>query len=713
MANKADANLMLPMLIQGNIGIIKQLVQKSGGTFKYSYGNVAAIIIPVNALPAFSASAGVTRMEGAPPHNRPLDDSSNAKNHITEVLNGSCLPQAYNGKGIVIGFIDSGIELKHADFSDSSGTRVKFLWDQNLGTGPYTPAGFGYGQAWNKKQIDVLMTLPLQEPDSAHCLEFGHGSNVAGIACGNARCNGQEIGGAPKSDIIMVAFNFNVQTTFMLTDAVKYIYDCADSLGEPCVINASLGDYGGSHDDSDLQGIMIDNIIAAKQPGRVFVAAAGNEGIPYHVHDSLRKGDTTFTWFMYDANIDLPNPGYADIPIFANETDFNSVKFRIRCDKVQTGSYSERDTMTVFYSIKDFMGSKTVNVFNNNGQRLGVIKSLGTTYSKGSYSLEFKITPDSTSYYWGFEATDTGTTYGRYDIWDLGSINGVVDSNGLAINTTTFPKFKKYKLPDTLMTVCGSFQCSPHVITVQTYFDRLTYKDCTGAIQKNGNPKDVPGAFVWTTSRGPARNFHVMKPDVAAAGNFNLSATPICYSVGCNSGVDSLGCHNPDGGTSMASPIVASAAALYLERYPNATDSNVKRCILATAYTDQFTQTTSQSKPSYNWGYGKLHTCHALSQCGPTDVPMIAGNTNPFKLSAYPNPYTNTTIINYDFSGIKEFSKANIVVFDMMGKVVKTIDLKGNQGNVTMDRAKMSAGVYFYSLMVDGSRLKTEKLVVQ
>ena len=135
---------------------------------------------------------------------------------------------------------------------------------------------------------------------------------------------------------------------------------------------------------------MIDSMIAAQQPGRVFVAAAGNSGVPYHVHDSLVAGDTTFTWLNM-----MPALLIADIPIFANESDFNNIKFRIRCDKVQTGSYSERDTFTVFANISSFLGSKTYTVFNHLGQPLGSITSDGSVYGKGSYSLEFQITPTS------------------------------------------------------------------------------------------------------------------------------------------------------------------------------------------------------------------------------------------------------------------------------------------------------------------------------
>jgi len=704
--NNANASLMLPMLVQGSIGNIKQLVIANGGIFKYSSGNIAAIVIPVSALPAFNESGSVTRMEGAPQRMHVCDDSSNVKNHIIEVLNGNApLPQAYNGKGVVIGFVDSGIDYLHADFRDSSGTRVKYYWDMNRYTNHYTPSPYGYGQAWTKAQIDA--SSGVDPNDSSSTESSGHGSNVAGLAVGNGDCNGHDIGGCPKSDIIMVAYNFNNQTATMLTDAVNYIYTCADSLHEPCVINASLGGNDGSHDDTDLQGEMIDSMIAAKQPGRVFVAAAGNSGTPYHVHDSLKVGDTNFTWFKYDPGF---NPGMVDIPIFANESDFNNIKFRLRCDKVQTGSYIERDTLTVYANISGFLGIKNYSVYNSHGQRLAQIQSDGSVYGKGSYSLEFQITPDSTGYYWGFEATGTG----RFDIWDFGSINGVIDSNGFAISQTLYPGIKKYNQPDTFQTICSSFQCSPHVITAQTYYNRKGWTDCNGNHQVNGNPNLVCGGFVQSTSRGPTRNYAFMKPDIAAAGNSTLSAYPTWFATsGCVSTADSLICHNLDGGTSMSCPMVASVAGLYLQRYPGATDSNVRRCIVQTAYTDYYTGFPHFPLPNYFWGYGKLDGFNALTQCSPNGAGVAdIASSNPFILSAYPNPFSVKTGVSYDFSSLKNFNKANIVVYDMMGKQVKTVDLDGNRGTVTINKSTLASGLYFYSLIVDGSRLRTEKLEV-
>jgi hypothetical protein len=119
---------------------------------------------------------------------------------------------------------------------------------------------------------------------------------------------------------------------------------------------------------------------------------------------------------------------------------------------------------------------------------------------------------------------------------------------------------------------------------------------------------------------------------------------------------------------------------------------------------------TGSVLPNYNWGHGKLDAFNALTLCSPTGVPLISASGNVFSLTAYPNPFNNTTTIVYDFSSINSFTQASIIVYDIMGKAVKSINLKGGKGTVTLDRTSLASGMYFYSLMVDGSRLKTEKL---
>lgn len=699
-ANKATGDALMSILVEGNITGIRQLVKANGGVFKYSYGNIAAIAIPAKALPAFNASGAIVRMEGTPQHLRPCNDTIRLHNSVVAVQQGlSPLPKAYNGEGIVIGFVDTGIDFTHPDFIDSTGkSRVKYYWDMNQPVGVFTPLPYGYGQAWNQAEIDGNLA-----DNSSASLEYGHGSNVAGTAAANGRANGQEKGGAPNCDIIMVAYNFNNQTATEMTDAINYIYTMADSLHEPCVINASLGSYDGSHDGFDLQALMIDSMIAAKQPGRVFVAAAGNAGgVPYHLHDSLTGStDTSFTWFLYDN-------GNVDIPVFSNVPDFNNIDFAIAVDKVSSGSFSQR-AITSFSTISHFLNQQdTVVLKNTQGNVLGQIIYYAQVYYPGCYSMEYVINTDSTNYYWRLITTGTG----RFDAWAFSSSGwtDIVDTTGLHLSPVRYPEMHNYKEPGVNQTICSSFQCSPQVITVANYTNRRCWRD--SRLRDTCALSNIPGVIEDNSSWGPTRNYTFIKPDIAGAGGTAMSALPTALKASYLSGsptlVDSGGWHDIDGGTSIASPGVAAIAALYMQRYPTAEYLDVWYALTHCDSVDSFTGAV----PNYIFGYGKVDAFKALTGCIPTGVVDIPP-PNTVVLKAYPNPAMyGATRIEYDYSPIPASGNARLIFYNLLGRQIKIMPIAGNQGNVDITGSTLAPGIYFYTLMVNGSRLKTEKLEI-
>jgi len=697
-----DGSEMIEVLVKGNVKAIKQLVQANNGVFKYSYGNIAAIKIPVSSLPAFYYSRDVVRMEGKPPHMHPCNDTMRTKAHVVECQMGQApLTQPYKGKGIVIGMIDTGIDFTHPDLQDSAHkSRVQYLWDMNQPIGPLTPTPYGYGVSWSKAMIDTALAkgnpATLKTMDSAAGLESGHGSHVSGVATSDGLANGTCIGVAPQADIMMVAYNFTVQTNNEMTDAVNYLYTKADSLGEPCVINASLGDYDGSHDGQDLQALMIDSMITAKA-GRVFVASAGNaSNIPYHVGYTQTAGDTSFSWFAYTP----ANGGTVYFDAWADTATAKNLQFSVGVDNIKPFTFISQ---TAFSAISANLGKIIYDTLkNSHGNRIGIVETY--TYTQGkAYSVSVQIKPDSTSYYWRFTTTGNG----RVDCW-YPDPTPIVDT-GLP-NVSVFPAIKNYKMPDTLSTLCSSYQCSNNVITVGVFHNRNTFRNYDSTLTALYDSTVIEGSLSYYSGVGPTRDGR-MKPDITAPGDFCMSVIPTVFQnyliTTTPTHTDYGGWHYYDGGTSTASPAVAGVAALYLQRFPTSTNLQVKEAITYCSDQDTFTGVT----PNYQWGYGKVDAFKALTGCelAVNNIPSVPTSS----LFAYPNPTNGGTTIGYDFSTMNEYCTATIDVYDVFGKKIKTLELKNNKGTVQLNSGELSSGMYFYTLMVDGQRLKTEKLIVE
>ncbi len=94
----------------------------------------------------------------------------------------------------------------------------------------------------------------------------------------------------------------------------------------------------------------------------------------------------------------------------------------------------------------------------------------------------------------------------------------------------------------------------------------------------------------------------------------------------------------------------------------------------------------------------------------PYDVGVNEIYKNYLFTNAFPNPASNIATINYSYSS--EVNNANIVVADLLGKVVKNIPLSSKQGKVTINTIDITDGIYLYSLQLNGRIVSTRKLIV-
>ncbi|BCX09452.1 MAG: hypothetical protein KatS3mg066_3311 [Fischerella sp.] len=192
------------------------------------------------------------------------------------------------GSGVVVGIIDVGCDFAHKNFRHPDGsTRLLAFWNQDGHSNPKSP--YEYGQEYKRDEIN--QALGASDPYAALGYELeerAHGTHVMDIAVGNGQGSGLS-GVAPGADIVFVQLSQNEYTpliengeqavescfgdTVALLEAMRYIFDIAGD--RPCVINISLGLYGGPHDGTTLVEQGIDALVSEK-PNRAIVIAAGN-----------------------------------------------------------------------------------------------------------------------------------------------------------------------------------------------------------------------------------------------------------------------------------------------------------------------------------------------------------------------------------------------------------------------------------------------------
>lgn len=88
-----------------------------GCTVLRQYGDISIVQMPLSNVPALSADARVCRIE-AQHGTRPLLDSVYIQVGAREVYAAQQLPQAFTGRGVVVGVQDVGFDLTHPTFLD-------------------------------------------------------------------------------------------------------------------------------------------------------------------------------------------------------------------------------------------------------------------------------------------------------------------------------------------------------------------------------------------------------------------------------------------------------------------------------------------------------------------------------------------------------------------------------------------------------------------
>lgn len=207
------------------------------------------------------------------------------------------------GNGVLIGFMDSGIDYTSPVFRNLDGsTRIAAIWDQTVQTGT-PPDGFSYGSEYRTDSIDLA--LRSEDPFSVvpSSDDTGHGTYIASLAAGSGDAGEQFLGAAPEASIAVVrlkqAKSYLRDYYFIPGDAVcyqetdlmlglRYLNELADSLGLPLVVCISVGSSMGGHVGTLPFSYLLEGY--STRANHITVTGTGNEADKRH-HYSAAVSD--------------------------------------------------------------------------------------------------------------------------------------------------------------------------------------------------------------------------------------------------------------------------------------------------------------------------------------------------------------------------------------------------------------------------------------
>lgn len=233
---------------------------------------------------------------------RPFDASPLAAMGNIRVQNP---PLALQGSGVIIGFVDTGIDYREEVFRREDGsTRILSIWDQTIQTGA-PPEGFAYGTEYRREEIDRALASDEPETVVPSTDASGHGTRIASAAAGSLLDQGVTFrGAAPLADIAVVKLKGAkryLRDYYLIDDraeafaendimeAVNYLQQMAVAFSRPVVIVIGLGTNMGSHDGTSALDAYL-NIVAGRR-SRAVVVGGGNEGDKEHHYENFMPGN--------------------------------------------------------------------------------------------------------------------------------------------------------------------------------------------------------------------------------------------------------------------------------------------------------------------------------------------------------------------------------------------------------------------------------------
>lgn len=635
-------------------------------------GQVCVADIPIRKLSALSLDASILRME-ARQGNCLFTDQMATHLNALPVYAGQNLPQAFTGEGVVVGVMDVGFDLTHPNFysADTTQYRIKKFWDMvtqdTVGSGMYV------GRDYEGREN--LLALG----HSRDGVDLTHGTYTTGIAAGSG-VGSPYRGMAPETDLCLVSNAVSDDIVYIdsadlykytfATDALgfKYLFDYAKSVGKPCVASFSEGSSQDFRGYDQLFYEMLDSLVG---PGRILVAAAGNNGA---MKSWFRKpvGDDSAGTFLANSSPEM-------MLTFKSAQDF----------WLRFVSYSDvNDTLLVQMSdVLSQEDSLLTSVLKSNDYQLTVTAEAYPSCYHAS-EMCYDVTVHTTGNI-GTKRSLSVEVMGKDADVEYFRVNGLLNTNSLNPSLNAGENVCCIHSPSS----------APCVISVGA----TSYRDSIQNMRGEWKKYWLGNGGVWApfSSVGPTFDGRV-KPDVMAPGNNIVSSFSSFYIEAHPQASDltwDLDRFEFNGrpyawisssGTSASCPAVAGAIALWLQAKPDLTPQEIKGVLNRTCrhYDETLTY------PNNIYGYGEIDVYRGLLYILGVD-----------RIESVSKNHTSARIRCIDSQLHLSFeqplsSSARLRLYAMNGRLVHTATINARQTSHSLSLSSLPAGIY--AVQLDG-----------
>lgn len=611
-------------------GDASEILRQLDAVVYYHRGNLYLTSIPIENLEEIPRNAGIDTYQLSTYSAPALDVARSVSNVDIVHSQNKTLERVriQDSHAVVTGICDTGFDPRHEAFSNCLKRWV--IYDEYRGA---------------RVEYDGYDDIISNGPETDN-IASPHATHVAGIIAGYAE-QVPYYGIAPASDFVATSSQLSdVGICCGIEDVIAY----AKETGRPAIVNISAGSYLGPHDGKDLVG----RYLSALAEDAVIVFSAGNYGERLNCQTLDLDDYSSFvgstwcgtSWTGFDV--------YGGTDMWSR--DDTPFEFRLVIWDTNEKSYK---FVTEWLGGDGNDGEIFLDLENTDWFTYGGLWATWGVY-EGNNRFNVAVEYDYLS-----EALQTAGPWARYAVaYQIRKVDGTSGTHVdvYADGIYSFLHGRGFGVEGSLAgTPDGSISnlaCSPDVFAVGAWNSRSTVPDVTsGERDWNNNVNTVAVWSSWGTS-GDGRTL----PHLCAPGNTLVSAlsSPHANSESVSYDAQFIA-YEHDGfryfataGTSMSAPMTTGILALWLERNPALSVSQLQDIAMTTA------NRNFDDIDNPRWGAGAID-----AKAGLDYIDTTLGVANVTSESGSPSINLINGIVTITWAGVQN---PKVEIFDLTGR---------------------------------------------